>query len=332
MNAKAILRATLGLALSIVFVVLIVRTIPLAQLPALLPHLQPLWLALAVGVFVADYALRITRWHLMLKPLNPTLGWARCATPFMVSIAANNVLPFRAGDVLRATAFSSWLNVPTTPLVGTLVVERLMDLLALFTALGLALAFLSIPTTSTLIGSSGPLLILLAMAILAVLVFPALLHRPITMALSILHHISPSLARKAKPEATRLTALLTTLSQGRLLVPLLATSAVLWMLEATTFYAVARSLPPLTNPMAAWLAMPVGTLSTLLPSSPGYVGTFHYFVIQALQTMGNPPAAAALFAILVHLVLWLCTTVTGGICALYWVWSRTPSNRQGHRS
>lgn len=54
--------------------------------------------------------------------------------------------------------------------------------------------------------------------------------------------------------------------------------------------------------------MPVGTLSTLLSSTPGYIGTFHYFVVPATELFGNTAAAAA-FALLAHLALWIPATI-----------------------
>ena len=96
------------------------------------------------------------------------------------------------------------------------------------------------------------------------------------------------------------------------------------MFEGSVFWCVAKAMPAITQPVAGWLALPVGTLATLLPSTPGYVGTFDFFVIKAAEAMGNPAAAAAGFALMVHLVLWLPATLTGGACALYWLlWMRS---------
>ena len=32
---------------------------------------------------------------------NPKLNWNQCAGPFISCVAANNILPFRAGDILE---------------------------------------------------------------------------------------------------------------------------------------------------------------------------------------------------------------------------------------
>jgi glycosyltransferase 2 family protein len=62
---------------------------------------------------------------------------------------------------------------------------------------------------------------------------------------------------------------------------------------------------------AAGLSLGAGTLATLLPSSPGYVGTFDYFAALGLTAYGASLGAATAFALLVHLVLWVPVTVLG---------------------
>ncbi|UYV39615.1 flippase-like domain-containing protein [Rhodobacteraceae bacterium D3-12] len=114
---------------------------------------------------------------------------------------------------------------------------------------------------------------------------------------------------------------------GRHIMPALVVwSLPVWAFEGACYWAIAQGLPSLTAPLGAWLAMPVGTLSTLLPSSPGHVGTFDYFTQAAMRAAGNPLAPATAFVLITHAMLWLCTTVTGGLCLMLW------SVRRGKRS
>lgn len=66
----------------------------------------------------------------MLAVHNREIAWSRSAVPFMTSIAANNLLPSRTGDALRAVAFSGCLGVPAARVLATVLAERLMDLLS----------------------------------------------------------------------------------------------------------------------------------------------------------------------------------------------------------
>jgi len=67
-----------------------------------------------------------------------------------------------------------------------------------------------------------------------------------------------------------------------------------------SFWFAALALPSITAPFAGWLALPVGTFATLIPSTPGYIGTFDYFVVRAMTEFKNPKSAATVYALLMH--------------------------------
>ncbi|MCR9125094.1 MAG: flippase-like domain-containing protein [Rhodobacteraceae bacterium] len=324
-------RAALGLAVSGGFVWLILRAVPMPDLAAALGSARPAWIAAACGCFALGYSCRILRWRQMLRAEGAQVSFGRAAVPFMASVAANNVLPFRAGDVLRAFGFSAWLGARSSGVVATLLVERLLDMLALLLALGLALLWLDLGGTDAqrLLGLGSGALIALAAVIVAMLVAPRLFEAPVTRAIVRLTAGRGDLAARASAAMANLFRVMRAVTGGARALALLGWSALAWAAEAGVFYCVARSLPAMTVPDAAWLAMPVGTLSTLLPSTPGYIGTFHYFVIQAAQIPGNPAAAAAGFAVLSHLVLWLSATAVGGVCfGIFVLWRARPDARR----
>jgi glycosyltransferase 2 family protein len=92
---------------------------------------------------------------------------------------------------------------------------------------------------------------------------------------------------------------------------LIALSGGAWVLEGAVFWMVARALH---LPMAAaspWLAFVFGNFAAMIPSAPGYIGTFHAAVITALVTTGWDQNAAGSFAILVHGILWIWVTAAG---------------------
>jgi uncharacterized membrane protein YbhN (UPF0104 family) len=67
---------------------------------------------------------------------------------------------------------------------------------------------------------------------------------------------------------------------------------------------------------APWLSLGAATLATLLPSSPGYVGTFDYFATLGFTAYGASAALATAVALLTHVLLWLPVTVAGFIALI----------------
>ena len=98
------------------------------------------WLAVALAALACGYALRIVRWWMMLRAMDPAVRLGACVRPFLVSIAVNNLLPFRAGDAVRVVGFRDELQAPPMRVLGTMLVERLLDLstLLVFFFIGLS--------------------------------------------------------------------------------------------------------------------------------------------------------------------------------------------------
>ncbi len=174
MNRKKFFQIAFGLLISCAFIWLILTSIPIDELLSTLSKVRADYVAAGVAFFVVGYLCRIARWQLMLRIDNPTLPFYRAGIPFMISIAANNVLPLRAGDVMRAFVFSKWLSVPSSSVLATLVSERLLDLLSLLVCLALALAYLGLAMDSatTLLGIGSAGLFSVAAIVALILGFP----------------------------------------------------------------------------------------------------------------------------------------------------------------
>lgn len=312
MTFKKSLRLGLGFGLAGVFLWLVLRQISLNELIEAFSETNISYILAAIVIFFIGYACRIERWRLMLSQDNPNLQWRNCAGPLMASVAANNILPFRGGDLLRAFGFNRRLEISAATSLTTLVVERLFDLLMVFAILGLVLTYFGMES-SRFIGIGGSLLSTFSLVILFVLLFPKFFKPLVFLLPKLFLKISSKLGEKALQELEKVFSALEHIAQKHIMLQLVGWSAAAWVLEGLVFWITALSLPSIVNHFAAWFAMPVGTLSTVIPSSPGYVGTFDYFTVQAMASLNNPLAISTAYALLVHVILWLPATLVGGI-------------------
>jgi uncharacterized protein (TIRG00374 family) len=313
MNFKQGARLALGVAIAAFFIWLTLRHLDLNRMGQVVVQAHTGLLLLAIAVLAAGYASRIARWRLMLAHATPTLRFVDCAGPLLASFAANNVLPLRAGDLMRAFVFNDRLRSTPGTVLATLFVERLLDLLMVLVLLGGGLLVLGVDPGG-LLGLGAPALLLAALAILVVVLFPQVL-QPVVRMLGALAARLPAAAR-LQSELDRAVHTLRELAAGATMLRLLGWSAVVWLAEGGVFWLGARALPALQAPQGAWLAAPLGTLATLIPSTPGYVGTFDFFTARAMTLVGNEATAAAAFAFLVHFILWLPPTLAGGLYLL----------------
>ncbi len=296
-----------GIAISAAFLYATLATVPFAKVLEALATARPEWIAAAIGSLAIGYAFKILRWTVMLRSLGGTVRAGEAATGFLGAVAFNNVLPFRAGDVIRVVAFQRLTGVPPSGQVGTLVLERLLDLFVLMAILFTTISFWQVDVLdATLVSGLRLAALATAFAIVVFIAAPRPLKRVVHWAEARL----PKL-RRAGEGLLRLSDAVHTLSRPRFLLKVTLLSILAWLFEGGVFYAVGRSLGIAATPEAALLALSVGTLSTIIPSSPGYVGTFHYFTAKAVSAFGAGQAGAAAYAILIHAILWLTTTAAG---------------------
>ena len=111
-NSRRLLKLALGLLISAVFLYATFRTVPLRRVAEALAAADPKWLVAALGFVALAYVIKIFRWLTMLRSLGATIGLAAAAVPFMGGVAFNNVLPLRAGDLIRVLAFQRFTGVP----------------------------------------------------------------------------------------------------------------------------------------------------------------------------------------------------------------------------
>jgi uncharacterized protein (TIRG00374 family) len=303
-------RTLAGLVVAALFVALLARRVEWSEVRRVLTGAQWTTLLLGLLALTGDMAARITRWWFMLRAAEADLPWTSCVRPFLGSLALNNTVPLRAGDVVRVFGFRRALRAPTAHVVGTLVLERMLDLLVL-----VAILFVGVLGTSgifprpfmLLAGAAGVFAIA---ALLAITLFPdaitGLLQRVVTRLFC-----RRTWLPQAKGAVAQLTASLALLRSPARAARLLGLSLLAWVLEGAVFACVALSLK-ISLPWAApWLSLGAATLATLLPSSPGYVGTFDYFASLGLTAYGASASTATAFALLTHLLLWLPVTLVG---------------------
>jgi uncharacterized protein (TIRG00374 family) len=311
------LRQIAGIAISIVCLVLVFRKVDFAQLRGALETFQWHFIALGMAALAIDYAMRIQRWAVMLRAGGAPVGSWACAAPFLGSITLNNVLPFRAGDLVRALVFPSAIGVRRVTATASLLLERLVDMLTLLLSLGIGLSLTPMAKLPEWLGRS---VVVLAIAGCCALVGIVVLNRVLVR---LLRWIA---ARLQERRATKFAHAFETLadltrdigdmSRPRTLCTLLLLSVVVWAGETGLFLSVLHGLGIEASFPAALTIMAITTLSTLVPSSPGYVGPFHLAAYSAAVMLGGTPAQAASFALLAHLGLWLPTTLAGSIAIL----------------
>jgi len=98
---------------------------------------KPFWILLVILAFLVSNVSRALRWKMLVKPMGYTASFANTFWPVMAGYFANLALP-RMGEVVRAGLFSRYEQVPIEKTLGTIVTDRVVDVICLLMAIGLA--------------------------------------------------------------------------------------------------------------------------------------------------------------------------------------------------
>ena len=275
------------------------------------------WLLAAIASLFVGYSARILRWSVMLRKWSSSATFSHCAVPFMVSIAMNNLLPLRAGDFFRVFGYRERLGVGVKHLAASVVFERLLDLTTLLAMLSVALMYAEVENLPRWLEDMiGWLSLAAGSALVAIMFLSGVIVRA-------LNAVTLHLERRGHAGAGRVVALAGSflqavheISRGRDVALLLLLSVPVWVFEAGVFLAAAYSLHVGLELSGGMLAASLATLSTLVPSSPGYFGTFHFAAAVSFELLGHSAVLAAAFALLAHAVVWAGTTCTGLVILL----------------
>ncbi len=293
---RAVLQRGVEIAVSLAFLALALRGIDLRALGAAMQQANYLWLLPAVLITVAVLAVKGVRWQFLFRP-EYRLPFAPVFSATCAGYLASNVLPARLGEVVRVILLVSEQPVSAARAVSTIVVERLLDILSVLIILVLLLPFVTLPPAITraaqalgvaaLLGSA--LLVLLSFWKAQVLAWAHRLLRPTRIldrpgVYAALGHLIDGFATL----------------RGRWGVVLIGLSLLSWAGSVAVAWSVSQAFAMHAPLTAMAFTLVVVALGMVVPSSPGYIGVFHYLATVALAPFGIARDVALSFAIVWH--------------------------------
>jgi uncharacterized protein (TIRG00374 family) len=315
-GSRALLRSALGIGISLVAGWLVLRSVDLQAVGAVLEGAIPAWIAVMVAAVLVDVALRAARWQVLLAPI-ASVPYRHVLGYTYLGYLANNILPARLGELVRVHALGEGEGISRTTVLGTVVVERVVDTVMVVGIASLAVVVLSVRgvmSSAVLLGGAFVTLLVIALA------------------MGIAAHRLPGAARVTAVAARwpRLIELARRLRDGlsvaarpRTMGRAIALSVLAWGASIVVFLAGGQAVGiELTVAQGALIGSGVA-LATIVPSGPGYLGTFELTAVGIADGFGIDRDTAFAMALLVHVSILVVTTV-GGVIALI------VSRRRGH--
>ena len=288
----------LGVLVSLVAVYFVLSQVNLAELGDVFGRVRWGWFALCMALLALGLVTRAWRWRVLLSGGLP-LG--RAFSIMNVAYLVNGLLPLRAGEVARAfLATRASPPVPVMTSVSTIIVERLLDLLAVAGLVALALVAGPLPEQlRSAAAFLGPLALVGFVALVVLSARRSLVYRLLTALVARV----PLLGRWRIPQLVgHFLDGLAPLTRPRALGLALFTTAISWVLSVGAGYVLMLAVWDEPSFAATCLFIAAASLAIAVPAVPGNVGTFELSILLALQATGygEPASTASAFAILVH--------------------------------
>lgn len=292
-------RFWLGLGISVVSLILVFRGVNVQALTSALRTADYVWLLPAIALLAASLALRAVRWRGLFFP-QTGLNLTTLFHVLNISYLANNILPARAGELIRAGLISKRESVSASRALATVVVERVLDGLTLLVILVLLLPVFPVPEWVARTGQMAGMAV--GAAGLGLLVLSTQRSRSVRWSNTVLEHV-PRIdgARWAERIGDLVDGLSAVRSPGAL-VKAGAWSVVVWALSGVAYYCVLEAFNLRLSMMAGFFLLAVTTLVQIVPATPGYVGVFDLVAVEALSIFGVERSLALSCVIVLHAV------------------------------
>lgn len=318
--------ASFSFALIILVVALSKSGVSITDLKAALRQVNPALYLAAFLLYYVSFPLRTIRWRILMRNANTGVDAERLRKASFLDLLeilylswfANCVIPAKLGDVYRAYLTRGWVGISASRTVGTILAERVLDLLVLFPLL-LAAALLTF--RDRLLADSALRYVLfgaLGLGIFALVVVLVLWKLG-----DHLHNLLPRRVRRMY-HAFREGALHSVRSD---LVSLFGLTILVWSCEGGRLYLVLAALgltePGKLGPSAALFLALGSSVITTLPLAPGGLGFVETFLIASIKTLkaGATGGQAAAVALLDRIISYLSIVIIGFI--LYIVSKKT---------
>lgn len=305
----------IGLAISVFFIYLALPGLHVSEVTAALRTANYWWILPGVAVFFVGLWFRTWRWHYMLRHIKP-VPVPHLFPLVCIGYFGNNVYPFRAGEFIRSYVLKRQEDISFTSSITTVLIERIFDGLVMLLFVFIALPFApSMPEFYRRIVSILTLLLLAA-----TVVFMWMAARPTRVERFYMWFADRLLPARIRPQLDslylRFMEGLSSLSSGRAVLMIFATSVVIWLLETVKYWFVMHAFDFSVSFLVLMLMNGLVNLATTLPSAPGYIGTFDTPGIETLAAFGVNRNIAASYTFTLHLALWLPVTLVGA----YFFW------------
>ena len=309
----------IGLGVTVFFLIIVFRNVDFQTLWVALQTADYIYVIPALALTFCGYLVRTKRWQVILAPTK-FVPFYDAFQVLIVGFMANNLLPARIGELVRAYILARKEDLSASLSLATIVVERVFDGITIIGFLVALSVVYPLPGWGQVLARGGAVVFGVALAgIILLLVQEKLALRILA---GLLRPFPVGLAQAVHRTVAFFIEGLHALRSPSSLLAIIGLSVAVWSLEAAAYamLIVGFHLPiaSINVVYAAVFLLTVINLGNIVPAAPGYAGSFEFFAVQSLTTFAPAVAneAALALAVVSHAYQYILITGLG----LFYLW------------
>lgn len=301
------------------------------RVAALLKRASLFWIAAFTVTNIFSHYLRAARWKVMLQSVKPNVSVENLFGALMVGYGVNCVIP-RLGEVSRAVLAGRWEGLSRTSMLGTVIVERVIDMIAFALSLVISILIFNGDLYESFPWLKATLY-LAALGLSSVIVLILLIirykQRFYSVLVKLAEKFSESLASRLAYIFEMLVTGFSCLRGFRNYFLSFALTAAIMLLYAINsyvgFYTIGMQDTREMTFAMGWIMMSLSAIGVAIPT-PGGTGSYHTIAISVLVLLyGFSEDVAAAYAVLTHILSYMLFIV----CALFYFFYLNKKNHSG---
>lgn len=312
-----------GIGISAFFIYLLSRQVNLDDLRQgvnAFRDMRLIYLIPAVALTLLSYYARAVRWKFLLAPLKPSTRLSNLFPATVIGYMANNILPARLGEVVRAYVLGHREGLDKRSVFGTLVVDRLLDGFTVLLMLVVLLFALNLPPAKAelekALTTGGYITLGFYMGVVALLIaLKKNWSRTINTLDKALSRLSPKIAEKLVSLGGAFFSGIGLSGGIKHLISLFVSSIIIWALATWPIDLVLRSFG-ISLPMTGSMLIMVFLVFAVMIPAPGHIGLYEWACYQGLSAFDVPAGTALSISFVLRCVGFFPVLFLGG----YYIW------------
>lgn len=304
MTSKRIITFWLGIIVSLFFMVILLRKMDFNQLVSAFKTADYRYIFFAVIFTFANYLVRAVRWRYLLI-CEKSLPLSSLYPATIIGYMANNILPARLGELVRAYMLAQKEKLPVPMVVASLVMDRLFDGFTVMLILVLTLFTIHLPpemaASANLLRTGGAITFLLyVLLVIFLLLLKWQTLKTIELTAVLLKPFPKSFSKWLIPLlGSFISGIKLSRKSGHIGI-LICSSLIIWIFCIVPVDMILKGFGIHLPWSASMFILVLLVFAVMVPASPGFIGTYHYACYRGLATFGVEESLAISVAIVLH--------------------------------